>query len=95
MAADEYPNRFRRGELGSDLNENHDRRSDGDRHGGLQKDTKRAVIGVGSGVKRMNVRHLDDDQKRKQCQTHQRSHLQTLQPAAENAAEHCSKSVQR
>jgi len=84
----EYPDRFWRRDLGSDLHQNHDGRGNGYRRSRLQKDAEWAVIGVGSRVERMNVRHLDHDQQRQQCEAHQRSHLQALQPAAENAAGH-------
>jgi hypothetical protein len=61
MAVGEYPHRFRSSKLGSDLNEHHGHRKDGSRSRGLQKDAERTVIGVGAGVERMDMRHLDHD----------------------------------
>jgi hypothetical protein len=95
MAAGKDPDRFRRRDLGSNLDEDHDNRGNGDRRSRLHQHAERAVIGVGSGVERMDMRYLDDHQKRKQCHTQHRGHLQTLESAADDAAEHCSESVQQ
>ena len=78
---------------GSDCDQDHHGRHDGNRRGRMQDDAQRAMVCIA--FERMHVRHLGHGQQRQQGQTQQRSDRESAWLPAAVPAEMCLESCQR